>query len=322
MESRWVSVPDGRGDRYPVHTSRWAGAGGPGGDVVLCVHGLGGSHLNWALLAPLLAARPDVREVWAPDLAGFGLTPLGRRRSTLDQNLDLLARFAGVVAPNRRLLVVGNSMGGLLSLRLAARHPGLVRALALLDPASPPVERRPDPVVAAQFLAFLIPGVGESFLKARQRRLTPEQQTAATMALCAVDPAAIDLATIEATTALTAKRRTFPWAHTAFLQAARSILLAVGPGRGRYFQDVADVRAPTLLVQGRHDRLVAHASGARLASARPDWTFVVYEEHAHVPMLEAPAHVAADIDRLLAAARERERADAPDRPTTQARATG
>jgi pimeloyl-ACP methyl ester carboxylesterase len=67
-ESRWVEVGG------PVHYREWPGpADGP---TFVCVHGLGGSMVNWALVAPGLARRG---RVLALDLAGFGLTaPNGR----------------------------------------------------------------------------------------------------------------------------------------------------------------------------------------------------------------------------------------------------
>ena len=63
----------------PVH---FADFGGSGPTMVL-VHGLGGSHLNWLAVGPALAARA---RVLAPDLAGFGRTPLAA--SNPDRELD------------------------------------------------------------------------------------------------------------------------------------------------------------------------------------------------------------------------------------------
>src|ERR1700712_3511175 len=58
----------------PVHVVDFGG--NPDGPVVVLVHGLGGSHLNWDLLAPRLtgAAR-----VLALDLPGFGRSEPGER---------------------------------------------------------------------------------------------------------------------------------------------------------------------------------------------------------------------------------------------------
>ena len=55
----------------------WSAFGGPDdGPLVVCVHGLGGSHVNWMALAPQLTSTC---RVLALDLAGHGLTEaLGR----------------------------------------------------------------------------------------------------------------------------------------------------------------------------------------------------------------------------------------------------
>ena len=58
-EARWADV-DG-----PVHYREWPGP--ETGPTFVLVHGLGGSHLNWAAVAPGLSRRG---RVIAPDLAG------------------------------------------------------------------------------------------------------------------------------------------------------------------------------------------------------------------------------------------------------------
>src|SRR5215467_2904160 len=62
---------------------------------VVLVHGLGGSHLNWVLLGPLLATG---HRVYAPDLPGFGLSyPAGRRADVARNGLVLDAFLREVV---------------------------------------------------------------------------------------------------------------------------------------------------------------------------------------------------------------------------------
>ena len=67
-ESRIVDL-DG-----PVHYVDFGGLGT--GPAVVLVHGLGGSHLYWDLLAPLLT---DHARVWALVLPGFGRSEPGGR---------------------------------------------------------------------------------------------------------------------------------------------------------------------------------------------------------------------------------------------------
>src|SRR5207247_1908767 len=113
----------------PVH---YADFGGTGPTLVL-VHGLGGSHVNWLAVAPVLARRARVLAV---DLAGFGRTPLGERSADVHTNRVLLDRFLDAVAAGPAVLV-GNSMGGLVALMEAALAPERVAGLVLVAPAQP-----------------------------------------------------------------------------------------------------------------------------------------------------------------------------------------
>src|SRR5689334_11534423 len=96
----------------PVHFADFGGEGPP----LVLVHGLGGSHANWLAVAGRLSAR---FRVLAPDLVGFGRTPLAGRSTAVQANADLVGRFIDKVigAP---AIVVGNSMGGLCGALLAS----------------------------------------------------------------------------------------------------------------------------------------------------------------------------------------------------------
>lgn len=300
MRLVWRTVPHELLDRgtsaVEVHAAEQDGpATGP---VFVCVHGLGGSHVNWSLLAPRLAAHGAV---YAPDLAGFGLTPPTGRRPTVRDNVDLLAGYIRTVSPDRRVILLGNSMGGLISILLAAAQPELVAGLVLIAPASPRPLRTPlDARVIRDFAMMAVPGVGERLLALRQRRTTPAQQVRETMRLCAADPRALDPSALQAHVELAARRREMPYARDAMLSAARSLLLLVGPQAPLLWQAVSTITAPTLLLHGGRDRLVPAAGMRAMAGRRKDWTHVTYDDLGHVPMLEAPERVAEDIEQWLA----------------------
>lgn len=301
MERRWLTVPlrvleRGRDD-VEVHTASWDGP--TTGPVFVAVHGLGGSHVNWALLAPHLAEHGPVH---APDLAGFGLTLPTGRKATVADNLDLLAGFIRTVSPTAPVVLLGNSMGGLLSLLLAGSRPRLIQRLILVAPASPRPLRAPlDAEILRNFAQMAAPGIGERVLAARQRRTTPDEQVRETMRLCAADPAALDAAIIEEHVEMARRRREMPHAVGAMLQANRSMLLTIGPRAGALWRAVECITAPTLLLHGARDRLVTAAGVKALAARRPDWTHITYDDLGHVPMLEAPEQVAEDIETWLSA---------------------
>src|SRR3984893_7556236 len=128
MLSRTVDI-DG-----PVHYHDFGGTVPP----LVCVHGLGGAAINWMAVGHDLARH---YRVLAPDLRGFGETPLGDRLSTIDANQRLLDRFVREVAGSAAC-VVGSEMGGLLSTRRSARPPETVIAAVLSAPALPWRTRR------------------------------------------------------------------------------------------------------------------------------------------------------------------------------------
>ena len=89
--SRWTDI-DG-----PVH---YLDFGGPArGPVIIGVHGLGGSAVNWLAIAPLLTDRC---RLLAPDLAGHGLTRSAGRGADVASNRVLLHRFIETVAAAAR----------------------------------------------------------------------------------------------------------------------------------------------------------------------------------------------------------------------------
>ena len=94
---------------------------GGDGPPLLLVHGFGGAAWNFSELAPLLRGRRLI----VPDLPGHGgSSPLPA---------PSIAAFADVLADvlDGPADVVGPSMGGVVALRLAERHPRLVRSLVL-----------------------------------------------------------------------------------------------------------------------------------------------------------------------------------------------
>lgn len=275
-----------------VHAAHWP-ANAPDaetGTPVVCVHGLGGSHANWMRVGPRLAG---IGPVWAPDLAGFGLTPPPEGRSTsVPDNLDLLAGFIRHMGRGRPVLLIGNSMGGFFALTLAAEHPDLVAGLVLIAPAVPPVLHPPDPRALTLFLAYTIPLLGPWYLD-RQARAQPPVETARTMLnLCAADPAAIDDEILAVHAELAARRRGLPHALPSLVRTWRSLLLRLGPGRVCFWRQVERIQAPALVLSGAHDLIVSPESVAALRRRRPDWAGHELAAAGHIPMLERPHQVA------------------------------
>ena len=277
----------------PVHYLDYGGTG----PTVVLVHGLGGSHANWLAVATELARGARVLVV---DLAGFGRTPLGERSADIHANRLLLDRFLAAVVGEPAILI-GNSMGGLLVMIEAALAPERVAGLVLVAPAQPrPSGTWIDGRVAALFTLYALPVLGEVVLGWRARRLGPAGVVSSTLALCCVDPARIPAPVVEAHVALARERlERMPWANQAFLEAARSLIVALAR-RSWFTEVVGQIDAPTLLIQGDGDRLVSAAASRQLAAMRPDWTFEAWTDVGHVPQLELPARFVASVQHWMA----------------------
>jgi pimeloyl-ACP methyl ester carboxylesterase len=264
--------------------------------MIVCVHGLGGSAVNWLAVAPLLTQR---YRVIAPDLAGHGLTRSGGRGTDVAANAALLVRFLDSVAPGP-VILMGNSMGGMIGLLAAHAAPAQVTRLILVDPALPFVPARPGVVVAAMFALGGVPVLGRAMLS-RVRNLPPETVVASTLRLLCADPSRVSPEVVAQHVELARQRASFPDIGRELADATRSVIATAGLGSSglAYRHAVRSVDKPVLLLHGERDRLVPVSAALAAARANPSWSLVVLPGVGHVPQLEAPAECAAAILRWL-----------------------
>jgi pimeloyl-ACP methyl ester carboxylesterase len=277
-DSQWIDL------RGPVHYREWSGPSD--GPTFVLVHGLGGSLLNWAGVAPTLSTWG---RVLALDLAGFGLTPLEGRSAGVSENRRLLRQFMKALELPP-VILVGNSMGGMVSMLHTARNPETVRALILVDAAFPRGRVRASqfsPKVAALFAAYSVSLVGERVAKWRQQRLGPEGLVRETLRLCSPRPERIDPKLVAALIEQARLRMTFDYSTPAFLEAARAIFRAnVVPTKYRSL--VRSIKQPALVVHGDLDRLVPVGGAIEAARAHDNWTLEILRGFGHIPQMEAP----------------------------------
>ena len=297
--------PDGDG-RYTPPASRWVDLGVPvhyvdhggpaDGPLLVMVHGLGGSLVNWAALAPLLT---DTCRVLALDLIGFGHTQAGTHSTSITANQRMLHRFLSEVAGGP-VILVGNSMGGVVTILQATQHPETVTAAVLIDPALPvTVGSQPDPLVSASFGMYAVPHLGRAMLRARRRVRSPEQLAMDVLRLCCVDPARVPADVLEQHLQMARARREYPDIDEHFLSAARSLMHML-TRRSSFEATMKAVRVPVLLLHGEKDRLVAIGASRAAAAANPSWRFEVAPDVGHVPQLEVPEWTASRILDWLA----------------------
>ena len=262
---RWVEV----GGR-PVNTIV-LGSGEPS---LVFVHGLSGSWPNWL---EQLAAFADRRRVVALDLPGFGHSPGHAGEVSMPGYARIVADVIRELGISRAVLV-GNSMGGLISAELAAQEPSLVERLVLVSPAgiatyenrvvgrSLPAARRAQQLLAlaAQWTASHSDGL-----------VSRPRLRAVVLAGVVAHPGRLPgpLAAEQLRGAGT----------DGFFSALEAILEYDLRPRLRL------IRCPTLVVWGTKDRLITWHDAARFTEEIPDAREVVYPDTGHMAMLERPA---------------------------------
>jgi pimeloyl-ACP methyl ester carboxylesterase len=102
-------------------------------ETVVFVHGVGQDHTIWVLPTRYFA-RHD-RNVLAPDLPGHGRSG-GQPLKTIEEMADWIVELLDVCEVDRAS-VVGHSMGSLVALDVASRHPDRVRSAALVGVSVP-----------------------------------------------------------------------------------------------------------------------------------------------------------------------------------------
>lgn len=111
----------------PIHAIQ---EGNPNRQVALMLHGWSSS---WYALSPLLPILSQRFNVIAVDLPGYGKSPPLPDRVTIPAYADLLAGLIEQVSENP-VVLIGHSMGGMISMVLAMRHPILVERMVLICP--------------------------------------------------------------------------------------------------------------------------------------------------------------------------------------------
>jgi pimeloyl-ACP methyl ester carboxylesterase len=271
------------------------------GDVVVCLHGLGGSALNFGIIAPLLAAE---RRVLVPDLFGHGGSGSPSRRSgAVEAQLSMIGEVIRRESPDRPVVLIGHSMGGVLAKLHALRAPHQVSRLVLLDPPVPNVTRfRRDPRLTAKLILLRSPGVG-ALVARKLAGMSPRELVGRQLADATPHTDRIPRVAVEATIAETRERVEAGLAEAGQRSQWDAILeivaLLARPADWR--ERLAGITAPTLWLQGEDDPLADVRAAAALAASRSDWTFCTRAGVGHLPQLEDPAWTFDTIDAWLRA---------------------
>lgn len=280
----------------------------PAAEPALFVHGLGGSSQNWTDLAALLSDHLDGQAI---DLPGFG------RSDPADQYT--IAALAGWVirwiehSGRAPVHLFGNSLGGTITVKVAAARPDLVRTLTLVSPALPFLN--PRRTLQGQLLPLLaMPGARQ--VAARMLAgIEPEDLTRRVIEAIFADPTRVPDQRLAEAVDETRRRFTVDHYVDAYLRTMRglvsSFLRAYLPGEGSLWRTATGVPVPTLVIGGRQDRMVDIRVPPQAAKLIPDSRLLVLDGVGHVPQMEVPRLVARAVVALLEEVAGRAPAPAP-----------
>src|ERR1700692_1580535 len=233
--------------------------------AIVFLHGAGFDHTTWALHSRWFAHHGY--GVLAPDLPGHGRSA-GAPLPTIADMADWTAALLDAAGAAKARLV-GHSMGSLIALETAARHPAKVSALSLIGTAA-------------------TMSVGPDLLKAAEVN----------------DHAAIDMVSIWGLgyqAELGGSLAPGLWMHSGaqrVLEEGRPGVLFNDLSACNDYQNAlagaAEITVPTTLILGERDMMTPTNAGKALAAALPNSRTVVLRGAGHMMMAERP-------DELLAA---------------------
>ena len=269
-----------RGARIRFHET-----GDPAAPPVVLLHGIGRSLEDWALQHPLL---DDGYRVISLDMPGFGLSQRMPEPTTLQVLADGVWGSLDALGETRPVHLVGNSLGGAVSMTMLAGVPDRVSTLTLVNSAG----FGKEVTVALRLLA--VPGLGRRLLRRVDARSAPRLERAIFADRALVTPERV---------AMAVRIAQQPDFAPVYLEVAK----ALGGFRGvaAAWRDdlLGRLRAhekPTLVMWGERDMILpsTHLAAARVAF--PHAQAHLFPRTGHMPQIERPEEFAALVRPLLA----------------------
>ena len=279
----------------PVHYADFGGQG----QVMVLVHGIASSHLNWMGIGQEFARD---HRVYAVDLPGYGLSPRGNDVASVQTSQAYLDRFIDHVSPGAPVVLFGHSMGGLVSMLEASAHPEKLSHLVLLAPAAPyPRRSLATLFVPGMLVAAFMPGRSAALMRRGGKRLKPDRVVRDVMGRIIAPTSQISEEIMQAHIDLLVRQREeHDWTEQALVESAAS-LVKTTLRRKRFRAMVKAIPVPTLLMHGTRDRLVPYKAGVLLHRTRPDWSWRPLGRLGHMAQMENAAMTIATVRDWLAA---------------------
>jgi pimeloyl-ACP methyl ester carboxylesterase len=261
---------------------RYRDTGGQGVPIVL-THGIGGSLELWG---PQLDTLGKTHRLIAWDVPNHGLSGLTGRLETWESYADWYLDFADALGLDH-FIAAGNSMGGALSLRIAALAPHRVRGVFLANAAS--LGREVFPV----FRLMTLPLLGELMNKPSQKGVD--------MALSAIVK---DKSCVSADLRAAMLRNQFKeGGAAAFVSILRACTNVFGQRADTWQKSaalLAQLDVPMVILHGRQDAVLPLKHSEEAAKMARRAQLIVLEDCGHTPQIEKPAEFNAALTAFAA----------------------
>jgi pimeloyl-ACP methyl ester carboxylesterase len=285
-------VDIGGGDQVYLAQSPWSAPGER--DLVLCLHGMSGAATNWTDLIAELAPDFDCAGVDLPG-SGFSAPPAKRSGYSVRALAKTIIRLIQTL-DRGPVHLVGNSMGGAISIRVAATRPDLVKTLTLISPVLP--DLRPH-MSTIHFPILALPFVGRALTR-YWARVPAENRVAGVYRACCYNPAILHPERFAQEVAALRRLDELGYGGATLVGAARTLVAETLTPRPLSLWRAAErVQAPALVLFGSHDRLMSPALAAPAARAFKNAQVEVLPHIGHIGQMERPDLIAARFREMV-----------------------
>lgn len=256
------------------------------GPPLVLLHGLGDSALSWQWVLPPLART---HRVYAPNLPGFGTSAKPAVAYSPAFFADFVAAFLDTLGLEQ-VAVAGNSLGGLIAMRLALTAPDRVAALGLVDSAG--LGRNVTPVLRL----LTLPGSGKTVTAWNKTALGAWQWALGVSALLFANPWRVPSAWL----AQMYRMARVPGYLEATVATARSEMTLKGQREREILLDALPrLTMPTLVIWGTRDRVLPADQAQAAVAGLPRGQLALIPDCGHLPHVECPDHFAAALSQFL-----------------------
>lgn len=241
-------------------------------EVIIMIHGFGGNKDNWLRFSKEMT---DDYRILAPDLPGHGDSVSDHSNSyTIENQAKWLNEFMEKLKISKAH-IVGNSMGGAISLKLTHLYPEKVSTLTLLDSAGLLKNESEYVGLLKKGINPLVVGSTEEFK--------------------------------ELMSFVMEKKPYIPGMIYEVLAEKKIARKAIDK---KVFQDMitdinkmegllSEIKSPTLIIWGQNDRVI-HVDNAEAFHKKIDGSQkIIFENVGHLPMIEAPEKTGEHFARFL-----------------------